>query len=557
MNTNSNIDRLCVAIAQVNTLVGDIELNAQKVINLTIQAIEEFNADLVVFPELTLCSYPPEDLLYRSGLYQRIDAAIESICQQVKGISIVIGYPRKCTQGIYNMAGVIQDGKLVAEYAKCYLPNYSVFDEVRYFIPGDSTCIFKLKGFSIGLSICEDAWHSKLLLDTAQAGAELIVNLNASPFHVGKVKRREEVIKDRVLESKVPLIYVNQVGGQDELVFDGGSFVMSADCNIAFRAPEFVEHLACVEMFQSDYGLQVKASSQLKDQIHASYQLKLQSIYSALCLGLSDYVTKNGFTGLALGLSGGIDSALSLAIAVDALGAENVMAVSMPSVYTASMSIEDAKTQALTLKADFHVIEINQVQQSFLTSLEPLFAGFEKDTTEENIQARVRGVLLMAIANKHNRMVLTTGNKSEVAVGYCTLYGDMVGAYSVLKDVSKLLVYKLANYRNQVSEVIPQRVIDRPPSAELAPDQKDEDSLPPYEILDPIISLYVEQDKCLEEIVALGYERETVIRVIKLINQNEYKRRQAAPGVRITERAFGRDRRYPITSGFIRNLEDS
>ncbi len=546
MNSQNNISLLRIALAQINTLVGDIESNTDKLIKTANTAIQEFNADLVVFTELTLCSYPPEDLLYRQGMYRRIEEAIEKIRQNIKKSTVVFGYPQKTEHGLCNMAAIIQDGDLIAEYAKQQLPNYGVFDEKRYFIPGSLPCVFSINGFTVGVSICEDAWHSKTMTNIADSGAELILNLNASPYHAGKVQVREQVISDRVLETKIPLVYVNQVGGQDELVFDGGSFVMNADCTIAYRCADFEEDLACLEFKQTDYGLQTQAIEKI------NYLSDLESVYKALVLGVKDYVHKNGFKGAVIGLSGGIDSALTLAIAVDALGAENVMAVSMPSKHTAEMSINDAKTQADLMAVEFELVEINSIFDSFLTNLKPLFKDKEEDTTEENIQARIRGVILMALSNKFGRIVLTTGNKSEVAVGYCTLYGDMVGGYSVLKDVPKMLVYRLAHFRNTQAQVIPQRVIDRPPSAELAPDQKDEDSLPPYDILDPIIELYVEQDKCFDDIVAKGYQPEVVTRIIKLINQNEYKRRQAAPGVRISERAFGRDRRYPITSGFVR-----
>ena len=547
MNPESKSDQsLRVALAQLNTFVGDIESNTQMLIDTANRAIIEQHADLVVFSELTLSSYPPEDLLYRPSMYTRVEQSIKTICQQVKQGTLVFGYPRKFSQGLYNTAGVIQNGELITEYFKHELPNYSVFDERRYFIAGESICVFTVNGLKVGVTICEDAWHPNVMAQTAQAGAELIVNLNASPYHAGKVQQREKVISDRVLETKIPIVYVNQVGGQDELVFDGGSFVMAADCRIACRLADFSEALHSVDFRLTDYGLQVEMDEKI------NYQSDLQAIYSALVLGVKDYVTKNGFKGAVIGLSGGIDSALTLAIAVDALGADQVMAVSMPSGYTASMSIDDAKMQCETLGVQFELIEIHALFDQFLHALAPVFEGAPVDTTEENIQARIRGVLLMAISNKAGRIVLTTGNKSEVAVGYCTLYGDMVGGFSVLKDVPKTLVYQLAHFRNEIEVVIPQRVIDRPPSAELAPDQVDQDSLPPYDILDSIIEMYVERDLCFDDIVASGYDVDVVKKIIRLINLNEYKRRQAAPGVRISERAFGRDRRYPITSGFIR-----
>lgn len=541
----NNSQILKVAIAQINTHVGAIESNTEKIIEYANRAAASWSADLVVFPELSVCSYPPEDLLYRDGLYRRVNAALQSICEKVSAITVVVGYPKKSERGLYNMAGVIQDGALIAEYAKHELPNYSVFDEKRYFTAGDSPGLFDINGIAVGLTICEDAWHSTIVRETAEAGAELILNLNASPFHVGKVKLREQVIADRVLEAKVPMVYVNQIGGQDELVFDGGSFVMSADCQVNYRATDFEETLGCVEFTQTDYGLAVLQAQE------AGYQTDLAATYNALVLGVKDYVRKNGFNGAVIGVSGGIDSALTLAIAVDALGAENVLAVSMPSRYTADISIVDAKAQADTMQVNFEVVEIDNLFKGFLSSLAPIFSGQEADSTEENIQARIRGVILMAISNKQGRIVLTTGNKSEVAVGYCTLYGDMVGGFSVLKDVPKTLVYQLVEYRNRVVPVIPRRVIERAPSAELAPGQTDQDSLPDYEILDPIIELYVEQDLDVDDIVARGFDKDIVKKVVRLINLNEYKRRQAAPGVRISQRAFGRDRRYPITSGFL------
>ncbi|VAW72293.1 NAD synthetase / Glutamine amidotransferase chain of NAD synthetase [hydrothermal vent metagenome] len=541
---NQQTQTLHIVIAQLNFLVGDIESNTQKVVEAVLKVQESGPVDIMVFPELNLSGYPPEDLLYREGLYQRLDVAKKKIAEASTAMTLVVGYPVQTTNGIYNAAGVFSNGELQAVYYKHELPNYSVFDEKRYFIAGQEPCVFSINGVTVGLTICEDIWYREAASRSVDAGAQLIINLNASPFHVRKPLERETVIRSRVNEFSVPIIYANLLGGQDELVFDGGSFVMDANGVVTTRLPQFQEQLATVRCDMTDSGLQVRAAEcveQLSD---------LASVYQALVMGVRDYIQKNKFKGAVIGLSGGIDSALTLAIAVDAVGAENVQAVSMPSRYTADMSIDDAREQAEILHTGFDIIAIEPMFKSFLTSLESVFENSTADTTEENIQARVRGVLLMAISNKLGHMVLSTGNKSEVSVGYCTLYGDMVGGYAVLKDVSKTLVYQLANYCNREKEVIPQRVIDRPPSAELAPDQKDSDSLPDYDVLDTILELYVEQDACLDEILKQGFERALVQRIIRLVNNNEYKRRQAAPGVKISQRAFGRDRRYPITSGF-------
>lgn len=535
---------LRVAIAQLDFLVGDIENNTRKVIEAAVEAKKTSAADVLVFPELTLTGYPPEDLLYRGGLYRRLEQAIEKIAEASRGIALVVGFPVQVADDIFNAAGVFLNGELASVYHKQELPNYSVFDEKRYFKAGSSPCVVSIANIKVGVTICEDIWHSEAARKSVDAGAQLIVNLNASPFHTGKGPEREDVIRDRVSEYAVPMVYANLVGGQDELVFDGGSFVMDAAGVVHARLPQFEQQVVAVDFVMTDFGLQVQPSKCVE------YLSDIAAVYQALVLGVRDYIQKNKFSGALIGLSGGIDSALTLAIAVDAVGAENVHAVSMPSRYTADMSISDAQVQAETQQTGFDVVAIEPMFNSFLEGLKPLFEGASTDTTEENIQARVRGVLLMAISNKLGHMVLSTGNKSEVSVGYCTLYGDMVGGYSALKDVPKTLVYKLAEYRNTVSMVIPQRVIDRPPSAELAPDQKDSDSLPDYDVLDAILELYVEQDVCMQEIVEQGFDQDIVKRIIRLVNNNEYKRRQAAPGVKISRRAFGRDRRYPITSGF-------
>lgn len=535
---------LRVVMAQLNMLVGGIEQNVDTVITACQQARDELQADVIVFPELTLTGYPPEDLLLRPGLYNRVLHGLERIKQQVNDVDVIIGYPLQTADGIYNATSLLRASKTVATYHKQHLPNYSVFDEKRYFVPGDSACVVDIKGYPVGLTICEDVWNPGPVNQAAEAGARLILNLNASPFHINKGLERERVVAERVRETGVPMVYVNLTGGQDELVFDGGSFVVDQQGEVSQRAPEFSEGLYPVDFTETDGNLvPVK-------RVTGEALSTLASIYQALVTGVRDYINKNGFCGVVIGLSGGIDSALTLAIAVDAIGPDRVEGVAMPSRYTADMSVEDARLEAASLGVEFRIIPIEPVFNVFLDSLQDEFAGLPVDTTEENLQARCRGILLMAVSNKKGKIVLTTGNKSEMAVGYATLYGDMAGGYDVLKDVPKLLVYQLANYRNTVSPVIPQRVIDRPPSAELAPDQKDSDSLPPYEVLDPILERYVEEDQDAAEIVAAGYAEQDVLRVIQMVDRNEYKRRQAPPGVRITRRAFGRDRRYPITSGY-------
>ncbi len=538
-------DRLRIAVAQINLIVGDVPFNVNKIVEAAGKARDELHADLVLFPELALTGYPPEDLLLRAGLQRRVAAGLEQL-KAVRGIALVVGYPEQQGEQLFNSAAVIENGSLTALYRKQQLPNYAVFDEKRYFQAGRSACVFKFRGVSIALSICEDMWHGGVMAQAQAAGAQLMLNLNASPFHSDKERQREVVMRERLSEAALPIVYCNLVGGQDELVFDGGSFAMAADGTVVMRARTFVEEIVALE-FEVGAALHPLATT-----CHA-YLPEEARIYQALVLGVRDYIDKNGFNGVVLGLSGGIDSALVLAIAVDALGSERVEAVRMPSRFTADMSMDDAERQAQALGVACHTIAIESPFNSFLDCLAAEFAEFQGqpwDTTEENIQARCRGVILMAISNKKNKMVLTTGNKSEMAVGYCTLYGDMAGGYAPIKDLPKLLVYRLARYRNTVSAVIPERVIERPPSAELAPDQKDEDSLPPYEVLDPILEMYVEQDLCAEDIVAAGYDEEVVYQVVRLVKINEYKRRQAPPGVRISRRAFGRDRRYPITSGY-------
>lgn len=535
---------LRLVLAQINPLVGDVDGNAARIIAAAERARDEFRADAVLFPELCLTGYPPEDLLLRPGLHVRVLRALEEVKRRVTGITLILGLPQQAAGGLFNAAVVLRDGRLLGRYHKQHLPNYSVFDEKRYFTAGGEPCVVAINGVNVGITICEDVWHPGPVAQAVAAGARLILNLNASPFHIDKGYEREEVVRARIEETGVPLAYVNQVGGQDELVFDGASFVMDARGEVVLRATAWQEGLWLATFEVGEEVVRVLPA------VVAPVQSLEASVYGALVCGVRDYIEKNGFRGVVLGLSGGIDSALTLAVAVDAIGAARVEAVMMPSRYTAAISLEDAAAEARVLGVDYRVISIEPLFNAFLTSLREEFAGTAPDTTEENLQARCRGVLLMAISNKKRKIVLTTGNKSEMAVGYATLYGDMAGGFDVLKDVPKTLVFRLAQYRNSISPVIPQRVIDRPPSAELAPAQKDTDSLPPYEILDAILERYVERDQCLEEIVAAGYDESTVRRVIRLVDRNEYKRRQAAPGVRITRRAFGRDRRYPITSGF-------
>ncbi len=536
---------LIVALAQVNPLVGDIPGNARLVISAVQRARQQFKADIVVFPELVLTGYPPEDLLFRPSLQGRVERALNEVRAACQNITAVLGYPRRVGAKLYNMAGVISGGQLVAEYAKNMLPNYLVFDEKRYFEPGSDICVVDIRGVPIAITVCEDIWFPEPIARARARGARLMLNINASPFHCDKPAERRALIEQRAREGAMPVVYVNQVGGQDELVFDGGSMVSDAGGTIQFQAPMFTDDIYPVQLAVAHDGT-VSVPTQA---VVAPLPL-LESVYGALVMGVRDYVLKNGFKGVLLGLSGGIDSALVLAIAVDALGAERVEAIMMPFHYTSELSKNDAQQEAATLGVRYQSIGIEAIYAAFVEALAEEFTGLAADKTEENIQARARGVLLMAISNKKGYLVLTTGNKSEMAVGYATLYGDMAGGLDVLKDVPKSLVFELARYRNTIAPVIPESVIVRPPSAELAPDQKDEDSLPPYDVLDRILQLYVEQDVSANDIVAQGFDREDVLRVVRLVDINEYKRRQAPVGLRITRRGFGRDRRYPITNGW-------
>ena len=537
-------NRLKIAMAQLNMVVGDITGNAGKIIESAKYARLHLGADCVVFPELALSGYPPEDLVLRPGFQRQVFKGLDIVRNNVSGIDVVVGFPEAAQEGLYNSACVIRDGLIVDTYRKHILPNYGVFDEKRYFVAGSEPVVVHIVGVPVGITICEDVWFPGPIQLARQAGAKLIINLNASPFDVHKPHDRSQALLERVEENQIPIVYVNLVGGQDELLFDGSSFVMGADGLVANRAP------SCE---QGVYLAEFNVSADLVEPA-APYTVKpisdVEAVYKAIVLGVKDYIEKNKFPGIIIGLSGGIDSAVTLAIAVDALGAERVEAVMMPSRYTSAQSMEDAKKEAQDLGVDYHVISIESMFEATLKTLEQEFAGTEPDVTEENIQARCRGMILMAISNKKHKMVLTTGNKSEMAVGYATLYGDMAGGFNALKDVLKTMVYKLAEYRNGISPVIPQSVIHRAPSAELAPDQKDSDSLPDYGELDGILQLYVELDLSAEEIAAKGYDIATVLKVMNMVDRNEYKRRQAAPGVRITRRAFGRDRRYPITNAY-------
>ena len=528
-----------IAIAQINCTVGDILGNSARILDF-IQRARADSADLVVTPELALCGYPPEDLLLRQDFYDSCDTALKQLAAKIDGITAVVGHPHTAGGRRYNAASVIQKGRITATYYKQALPNDTVFDEERYFDRGEQPCVFKLNDLSIGVNICEDTWDSEAPRAARAAGAQLLIVLNASPYHLRKQHTRHEVMRERVAETGIPLIYANMVGGQDELVFDGASFVLDRSGTVMQQLPAFKEALGIVTIAN---GVPQPGPVAQERALEAD-------VYDALCMGVRDYVTKNGFPGVLLGLSGGIDSALTVAIAADALGADKVHAVMMPSQYTAGMSREDALAEADALGVRYSEIAIKPMYDAFMSALAGEFAGRAADTTEENLQSRIRGTLLMAMSNKTGAIVVTTGNKSEMGTGYATLYGDMAGGFAVLKDISKMLVYRLANYRNSLSPVIPQRVITRAPSAELRPDQTDQDSLPPYDVLDGIMEAYVEHNQGLRAIEAQGYARKDIERVVHLLRISEYKRRQAPIGIRITPRGFGKDWRYPVTNKY-------
>jgi NAD+ synthase (glutamine-hydrolysing) len=534
--------RLRIALAQINLWVGDIAGNADKIIEYT-QRAKALHADVVVFPELALLGYPPDDLLLRSGLPAYIQQGLERVRAASAGIHVVVGYPEYAEKGMFNAAAVFHDGRRIANYRKQRRPNYGVFDEKRHFLRGWESCVLEIKGVPLGVTICEDVWGPRPVEQARASGAKVLINLNASPFQIGKSAQRAEVLRARVQETGLSIVYVNMVGGQDEILFDGDSMVCDHEQGIIFRAADYEESLYLVE---ADADGRCHATEPPAPRLSEE-----GLVYRGLVQSIRDYIDRNGFKGALLGLSGGIDSALTLALAADALGPDRVWAVSMPSRYSAGMSYDDAKEQAATMGVRFDVIPIEPMFDAFLQGLAPHFIGRAPDLTEENLQARCRGMLLMALSNKFGHLVLTTGNKSEMAVGYATLYGDMAGGFAPLKDVYKTLVYRLAEWRNTQSAngpVIPLRVIERPPSAELRPDQTDQDSLPPYDVLDRIIRAYVEDNRSIPEICALGFEEGIVRKVASLIRKSEYKRRQAAPGPKITGRAFGRDRRYPITA---------
>jgi NAD+ synthase (glutamine-hydrolysing) len=537
-------DKITVALAQLDMIVGDVTGNTQKILDYAARAHTEMQADLVVFPELSISGYPPEDLLFHSGLRRRVQEALNIIRTSVREIAVLVGFPEYDGDEIYNACAVFKDGAVLARYRKQLLPNYRVFDEQRYFSAGKEPSVFSLGGIRVGLNICEDVWKSGPAAASRAAGAEVIVAINGSPYEHDSQTKRETVVRNRIKEIGIPVVYLNMVGGQDELVFDGGSFAMDADGEVRFRAKPYEENLYRLELEADGAGV-----APLATEIIPVLPTE-QSVYGALVCGTRDYVRKNGFPGVILGLSGGIDSALVLSIACDALGAEQVRAVMMPFRYTSNMSQEDAAKQAALLGVRYDVIPILPIYDATVGQLKKIFEGREADVTEENIQARCRGLLLMSISNKTGRMLLTTGNKSEMAVGYATLYGDMAGGFAPIKDCSKSLVYRLARYRNSIGEAIPERVITRPPSAELRANQKDTDSLPDYAVLDPILEAFIENDMSVAEIVAAGFDKDVVVRVLELVKQNEYKRRQAPPGIRISNRAFGRDWRYPITSRY-------
>lgn len=534
---------LRIALAQLNVCVGDVQANLQQV-QAAIQHAQAQHADLIVFPELVLAGYPPEDLLFRPDFLAQMQTTVTSLAQQVQGLTAIVGVPLLRDGVLRNMACVLRDGAVIAEYAKQCLPNYRVFDEKRYFMPGTQSLVIEVAGVNVGLLICEDIWEDAPAQAAVAAGAQVLCVLNASPFSDDKQAQRTALLQRQAIANQCAIAYVNLVGGQDELVFDGDSMLVDAAGNIGFRAEAFVDGV-----FVEEWGVDAGEAKAIEPSLAT-----IPLIYKALTTGIRDYVRKNGFSRVLLGLSGGIDSALVLALAVDALGAENVEAVMMPFHYTSGMSLEDAQQQAAWLGVCYRNLPIASVYDEFMQVLTPEFAGKSVDVTEQNLQARIRGVLLMSLSNKLGGLLLSTSNKSESAVGYATLYGDMAGAFSPLKDVYKMQVYALAQYRNTLGMAIPLRVIERPPSAELAPGQVDQDSLPPYEVLDAILQRFIEGDEALDAIIAAGFDAVTVRRVVNLVLLSEYKRRQAAPGVRISGRGFGKDWRYPITSAWRKNL---
>lgn len=534
---------LRVVLAQINLKVGDIAGNLTKHLEAAYEAGDKLSADVIVFPELSLTGYPSDDLLLRPSFIQEANDALQQFISDIRNIHCVVGHPYATEHGVFNACSLIHNGSIIGQYAKQHLPNYGVFDEARYFTPGNIPCVVPINGIPTGLVICEDLWFPEPVQRAKAEGARLILSPNASPFEVDKHKQRYATLAARAEENKLPIVYVNQVGGQDDLIFDGDSMVIDEDGEIKQQAAFCGEELLPVDIIVDDSYIQMESTE-------LNFPSMEEKIYQALCLSLRDYVAKNNFSSVILGLSGGIDSALTLALAVDALGNDKVQAVMMPSRHTAEISVEDAAIMADELGVSVETISIEPVYQSFLETLAPSFGKKKAGLTEENLQARCRGMILMALSNKFGHLVLSTGNRSELAVGYCTLYGDMAGGFAPLKDVPKTLVYDLANYRNTISPIIPQRTIDRAPSAELAPNQKDEDSLPPYPVLDHILYAYLNLNQSIADIVAQGFDKEVVTEIVDLVRKNEYKRKQGAVGPRINATAFGRDRRYPITNGF-------
>ena len=532
-----------LAIAQINCVLGDLTGNVAKILQHAEQAKQQ-GAQLLITPELGMCGYPPEDLLLRDGFYHACAQALAELAGKISGIALVVGHPHELDGKRYNAASLLRDGVIAATYLKHDLPNYSVFDEERYFEHGSEPCVFEMAGIRFALNICADVWEPDAAHQARDAGAPVLLVLNASPYAIGKQEARYQVIRERISETGMAVVYANLAGGQDELVFDGGSFAMDRHGLLTAQGAHFEEALLMLEI-QDDLCPDGEKVVALSEEA---------GVYRALCLGVRDYVGKNRFPGVLLGLSGGIDSALTLAVAADALGADKVHAVMMPSPYTAQISLDDAREMVKILGVRYDELPIEAMFRSYLAALDPAFAGRSVDATEENLQARIRGNLLMAMSNKFGSLVLTTGNKSEMTVGYATLYGDMAGGFAVLKDVSKTLVYRLARYRNTLGRVIPERIITRPPSAELRADQTDQDSLPPYDVLDAIMACYVEQNLAIPEIIARGYAEADVRRVVHLIRISEYKRRQSAVGMRITERSYGKDWRYPITARYQDNF---
>lgn len=532
---------ITIIIAQTDFILCDIAHNSQMVLENVEKAKAAHNADIILFPELTLTGYLPEDRLMRQDEQAEVKKGLDALVSQLHGTDVVLGYPEAEDGVVYNAACVVRDGKIIANYRKQLRPNYRVFDEKRFFGKGSEPCIFDCKGRKFGVVICEDAWHEGPAEQSKAAGTECLLSLNASPFYINKAALRETVLAKRARATHLPLIYAHWNAGQDEIIFDGGSFAMNPNGEIAVQSPFLENTLTVVEVESKNDRLAIKP------QALPEVLSETESAYRALIQGIKGYTSKNGFPGVLIGLSGGIDSALTLTLAADALGAENVHALMMPSQYNSDISLEDAIQLTKNLGVSYDIISIQETYDLFLKTLKPTLGELNTDVTAQNIQARIRGSLLMAHSNKTGKLVLTTGNKSELAMGYATLYGDMAGGYAVLKDVYKTLVYALSRYRNEVSPVIPERIITRAPSAELAPDQVDEDSLPPYDILDQILARYIEQDQGAAEITAAGFDREMVISVLNSVDRNEYKRYQAPPGIKITPRSFGKDRRYPLT----------